>query len=314
MAKIYKDFQDLVSTHQDLFDILGNKKKQSFYRAIWSSRDSEMEEYRSTIDRLREDYDSLQESLSLYENESMLFEEEKTRFVFELEKLKQAYEGSTRQAQDSYRDTLVPLEEGRTELLSHMAHLEKKGNEYLKSIGELQERNRSLYGEIESKKLYLKKLRTLYKKETNLFKEAHKKYEEKKRGYLLDINKLNVMLKDLREQLETLLSSNKKKDSYIQTLEKREQTRSKKNEELILKINDLQKNNAHLKAELSYQKELVYTLVQGTEERDIKIEELSSLLAESQKYSKQYKRINNKMSLEMDKMGREVEILKMAVN
>ena len=73
-------------------------------------------------------------------------------------------------------------------------------------------------------------------------------------------------------------------------------------------------SNENLAARLGDHEALVSKLAAGLDEKDSLIARLSAELKKAEAYSKQYRLINNKMSNEMDRMVREVESLRSAIN
>ena len=345
MAKIYRDFEELVQKNKHLFDILGDEEISGLYRAIWSARDAEIDEYKRDLKKFQESYAVLEESLLLYKDESLLFEEAKLRYLQELSQKKNATEESVlkvknlqkqclllEEAQSSYKEIMSSLEEDKKKLLLDIQCLGQDGTGRLKDIKALQEKNKRLYAGIEKQKLYLERLRSLYKKETAALNEeihclkeseirqqksqelALSQFEKKKRNHLLEINKLTVKLKEREDAIAQTTSRFEEKDAYSKKLEDLHNKQVSHLKQLTQKTDDLEQSHEQLYKELDYQRELVYSLTMSLEQKDAEIETLTALLEKAKTNSKQYKYLNNKMSTEMAEIGREVETLKIALS
>ena len=128
------------------------------------------------------------------------------------------------------------------------------------------------------------------------------------------IRDLDNGIEEARRESERLRTDNAKKDSYIKGLEFVRKSDTHQKEQLTEENERLKVMQENAAARLADHEEVVSKITASLDEKDLLIKQLSSELKKAEAYSRQYRLINNRMSTEMDKMNREVETLRSAIN
>lgn len=213
------------------------------------------------------------------------------------------------------------------------------------SFAELVEEHRGVFGLLESRGAGLDVPRAVWdvrQPEVDRGAEALRKAEEKVRGLQDDVARLeeggrrfaretaakDAALADCGRRAEALADRARALEGRLRALEgesagkdararEMESARGRAAAEkgLLARENAaLGERLAGLSAELRRQREAALRLAEEARAKDERVAELGALLDKERAYSRQYRRINNRMSVEMDRMGREVEALRAAVH
>ena len=118
---------------------------------------------------------------------------------------------------------------------------------------------------------------------------------------------------ELEPRLKALEESKAVRESYIKSLEFAHKSARCRGERLLRERDDLEKRGEQASCDLSREKECVHRLSEALEEREAQIRALSSEVSQRESYAKRYREINNRMSVEMDRMSRELEALRPAL-
>ena len=247
-------------------------------------------------------------------------EESKKKILGQIDhirKEKKAYSEYVKNLQDNnkqlYREIEIQktaLDQIRSLYIKETTVLHKK---IIKSEEEkelLRKRNKQLQTTstlLEEKHTQIVEEKTTLKEKNHRAGEELSLWEQKHRAALLEITKLKIALEEERK-------TKRKKDSYIRSLEFVQKNLDTQREQLFQRNNDLEKTGEQMHTELHYQRELVSSLANKIDRQDAEIDELNSRLNKAKKRSKQYTHINNRMSEEMEQMGRKVSALRMAIN
>ena len=293
MAKIYDTFDDLVEKNKSIFALTGSSTGGGHHlgRAIWEVREAEIHQYveslgekNTLIEKLEGECGALQG-----ENESLIktnrgLEKEKKRLKGELEKT----EAEAKKYRDTSERELMALREEKQKLEQEVSSLREKARELeeLKVFWRGQEEEyRSAFGERD------RALAKLKAQEEGPLKEA-------------------LGLRPRLDSLENILA---KRDSYIRSLEFAHRSARFEGEESRRQRDDLEKSGREVSENLLREKSITRRLAEALEERDSSIGELRAKVREREAYGKRYREINNGMSVEMDRMARELETLRGAL-
>ena len=118
----------------------------------------------------------------------------------------------------------------------------------------------------------------------------------------------------LRERARELRGELAGRDAAVGDLESSRGRAAAERDRLAREGSALKERAERLAEELRLQREAALRIAEESRAKDARAEELAALLAKERAYSKQYRQINNRMSVEMDRMGREVEALRSAVH
>lgn len=290
MAKIYETFDDLVKKNKSIFALANSGPGEGHHlgRAIWEVREAEIHQYAESlgeknvlIEKLEGECGSLQE-----ENESLV----KANRSLEKEKkgLEAKWEKTASTAKE-YRDTsdreLAALREEKKNLEREISFLRERARELEELKVLWQEREIEYRGAFEERDKALGKL---------------KAQEE---GPLREALGLRPRIEDLEKNLA-------KRDSYIRSLEFAHKSARLEGEESRREREDLEKVWRETSENLAREKGITRRLAEALEERDNRIGTLGVEIREREAYARRYREINNGMSVEMDRMARELETLR----